>query len=581
MNQQLIKSRKQELSEIFLSKDFTPERLSFKSIQKYLLENHTDSVNSWRYLQNKLGQNGLIKFFDEIGLEFYLQDNKKNLDEVLEYILLTAKSFYKRNSRTPSWSELESLGLDSEVKYITQNMWGKKWTIIELNELYLQHNLPKIEGTKDTHIDSIKNWGNKEIKSELDNLYRKLNKFPNITTLRNLFEYDDLMRYIRSKSRSLNKTEGGYYFEILNGFYGPDFYKMTDVLVSLSGLYCDSYYEVIFDNICFFNNIKSESHSRYDNIFEIKSDLISDKMIHDIIFEIVGYNHNHRNYHEKILQKKQICNKNNTKLVLVEAFKFNETQFDMYIDYVIELLNKQNFTVHHKPSIIQALAGKSIMDDIRHILIETNKITDWSIKNLKNLLGNKFVVFRHCFGGVLNNFVSFIESKEYLKYSELNDLVLKTDKKKFKRFGLTKQEKISKGLYGLSDYIIQNNLKELPSSSEFEKNSDFRFINDYFRTEHVWPNISKKGNYYLDLCEILGYKIDVNRKVDGWYKNHNNIIDIFKYISETYGRWVPYRKINGDPKVRKLWSFITQQIKSIEIFRETYKEDLIKYNLYE
>lgn len=581
MSQQLIKLRKQQLSEIFLSEGFRPDRLSFSCIQKYLHEINSPSINSWRYLRSKLGQNGLIKFFDEIGLKFYVQENKKNVDKVVNSILFEAESYHQKNSRTPNWSELKSLGFEKEVNYLRQNMWGKKWTILELNELYVRNNLPKIDGTKNTSIDRILNWGDTEIELQFGNLYKKFNKFPNITALRNLSDFDDLIRYIRSKSRASNKTESEFYFELLNKFYGPNFYKITDVLISLSGLYCDSYYELIFDNICYYNNIKSVSHLRYDDIFGIKSDLITDKIIDGIIFEIVGYNPKHTNYHEKIHQKKQICDSKNTKLVLVEAFKFNETQFDMYIDYVIELLTEQKFTIHQKPSIMKALAGKSVMDDIRSILIETNKITDWSIKNLKNVLGDKFTVFRHCFGGTLNKFISFIESEEYLKYSELNDLVLNTDKKKFKRYGLTKQEKIFKGLHGLSDYIIQNNLKELPSSHEFEKNSDFRFINDYFRTEHVWSNISQKGNYYLNLCEILGYKIEVNRKVNGWYKNHNNIIDVLEYISETYGRWVPIRKINGDKKVRKLWSFILQQHKSIKIFREIYKEDLLKYNLYE
>jgi len=581
MSQELIELRKQELSEIFLSESFKPERLSFSSIQKYLHRIDSPSLNSWRYLRANLGQKGLIEFFDEIGLKFYVQDNKKNLEEVIKSILYVAESFYKKNNRTPSWAELELSGFQKEVKYIRQNMWGKKWTILELNELYVRNNLPEIDGTKNTSIDRILNWGHLEIKTQLGNLYKKFNKFPNITALRNLSDFDDLIRYIRSKSRSSNKTEGEFYFELLNKFYGPNFYKMTDVLISLSGLYCDSYYEVIFDNICYYNNIKSESHLRYDDIFGIKSDLITDKVIDGMIFEIVGYNPKHTNYHQKIHQKKQICDSSNTKLVLVEAFKFNETQFDLYVDYVTELLTNLNIKINKKPSVVMALAGKSVMEDLRYILVETNKMTNLSIKNLKSLLGEKFIIYRHCFGGTLHKFISFIENKEYLQYSELNDLILTTEKKKIKRFKMTAKEKINKGLKGLSDYILENNLKELPSSSEIGENIHYRFINDYFRSEHLWSNISQKGDYYQDLCNLLGFQIDVSRKVDGWYKNKNNVIEIFEYISKTYGGWVSMRKINGDTKVQKLWSYINQQIKSVKLFREIYKEDLLKYNLYE
>jgi hypothetical protein len=581
MSQKLIELRKKELSEIFLSEGFNPERLSYNSIQKYLHGINSPSLISWRYLRSKLGQNGLMKFFDEIGLKFYVQDNKKNIDEVIKSILLAAKLFHEKNSRTPNWSELEILGFKSEVEYLRQNMWGKKWTILELNELYVQNNLPKIDGTKNTSIDRVLNWGETEIKNELGNLYKRFNKFPNITTLRNLQDFDDLNRYIRSKSRFYKKNEGEFYFEILNRFYGPDFYKMTDVLISLSGLYCDSYYEVIFDNICYHNNIKSKSHLRYNDIFEIKSDLISDKIIDGVIFEIVGYNQTHTKYHEKIRKKKQICDNNNVKIVFVEAFKFNETQFDSYIDYVVELLINENISIHKKPSVMMALAGKSVMDDIRHILIEANKMTNLSIKNLKSVLGDKFKVYRHCFGGTLHKFISFIDNKEYLKYSHLRDLILTTENKKFKRYKITTTEKIKKGLEGLSKYILQNNLKELPTSIDIEKNKHYRFINDYFRTENIWTNIGQKGNYYYELCNLLGFEIVINRIVHRWYDNHNNIIDILDYISKTYGRWVPIRKINGDKQVRKLWSFICQQIKSVKKFREIYKEDLLKYNLYE
>jgi hypothetical protein len=86
-------NEEKKLFEIWIIENqYSPDRLSYSSIVDYLKKNNENELlRIFTKIYGKLKQKGLVKWFEEIGLTFYVQDNKKDLKKILNDLLSIGK----------------------------------------------------------------------------------------------------------------------------------------------------------------------------------------------------------------------------------------------------------------------------------------------------------------------------------------------------------------------------------------------------------------------------------------------------------------------------------------------------------
>lgn len=181
--------------------------------------------------------------------------------------------------------------------------------------------------------------------------------------------------------------------------------------------------------------------------------------------------------------------------------------------------------------------------------------------------------------GSIKKFREEYESGAFDSYKELEDYNITFDDKKYNRLPqMTDEEKIKKGLLLLSEFMTDNDLTEIPSSSFIESQPNYRVINDLFRVKNIWSTINKKDGYYYKLSELLGFEPEPNFSSPGWYENRELVVDTLNYIKDTYGEWISVRKSLKikDRYVTRLWSYITQKCGGVKKFRDEYEYELKK-----
>lgn len=141
-------------------------------------------------------------------------------------------------------------------------------------------------------------WDEQKITVELMRIINRYNMFPSGAFLRNL--------HLFSLEKAIYRHGGLNYFrEKLNA---------SPVLLALDGHYCQSIYEVIFDNFLYKNGI---SHSTHEKPFRNK--FLCDFKIKDVYIEIVGYDEKHAEYHNR-LRKKIKCYEENKLTFLIFSY---------------------------------------------------------------------------------------------------------------------------------------------------------------------------------------------------------------------------------------------------------------------
>jgi hypothetical protein len=109
ISKSLLETNKKIFYEWLILNHHKIERLSFISIEKYIKENCSEMSKVWSNIYGNLKQEGLIKWFQELNFTFYVQDNKKDLNHILNELYLVASVFFKEHNRTPSFYELRDL----------------------------------------------------------------------------------------------------------------------------------------------------------------------------------------------------------------------------------------------------------------------------------------------------------------------------------------------------------------------------------------------------------------------------------------------------------------------------------------
>jgi hypothetical protein len=580
----LMLEKNKEIFFIWVSKNYSKiERLSYSNIMDFIKNNNPEMTPVWSNIYGELKQKGLIKWFNEIGLTFYVQDNKKDINKIKEELYIFVKEFYKTSGYTPSFSELKELGFE-HVNYLVRDGWNLDWRVEDLNEFYVSKGLPKVESKSDLEISQVMSM---DLDLVLNNIKNYFGNIPSLATLKSSGEFYDFERYLRVSTYKKNQTENEKYLELLKNKYGEGYIKLLNKLISIDGHWCDSIYELILFNFRHINGLVNNPHVPYKDIFkDVDNVFICDNLFENgNVCEIAGYEptiKKHKWYWDKISIKQSICDKHNTPFIRIDAYKFINTNLDKYLDYLHYEMNKI-YPNLIKPSLLQVIKSQNTMDYMISIFNFFSKSSLICMDELKkNLTKKEYRFFCNMWGGI-KRFKEFYISKEYSAYKELSEFVIDFDSKTFRKVnGLTQEEKITRGINGLVRFIQKYNLKELPSSNDVEQDKDFRYINDMFRDDKYWYNISIKLEGYDLLCDKLGFQIPINRKVDGWYENKQNIIDILVHMKKiNNGKWLGIRgakKLN-DKETLKLHNFIYQKLKGINVFRDNYKKELLDLNL--
>jgi len=582
ISKSLLETNKKIFYEWLILNHHKIERLSFISIEKYIKENCSEMSKVWSNIYGNLKQEGLIKWFQELNFTFYVQDNKKDLNHILNELYLVASVFFKEHNRTPSFYELRDLNF-KYVNYLVRDGWNLNWTIDKLNDFYLSKGLPKILSKSEIKTSELRKV---DIDLFLDDIHNYYGNLPSLRTLKIDEKFYDFVRFLRLYGYDKNKTENEVYQELLQHKYGEDYVKLTDKLISLDGHWCDSIYELILFNFRYLNELPNNPHVRYDDIFPVEmTNLVCDLHFeNDFICEIAGYNptiEKHNGYWKKMSEKEKMCERYEKPFLRIDAYKYISTKLEDYVNYLYSLM-LDIYPKFRKFELIDLIKSQNTSDYIKSIMNYFNKTNLISIENMKeNLTSKEFRFFMNMWGS-LTNFKSFYENGGFSFYTELSCYNIDFDSKKYKKpVMFTPEEKIERGIKSLAQYIKNNNLDELPSSSQIEKDEEFRFINDMFRENSYWKNISLKMEGYNKLCVLLGFQIKVNRKVDGWYKNRQNVIDILIHMKNINNVWMGSRKASeiDDKQILKLYNYINQKLKGINNFKTIYQEELKKLNL--
>lgn len=557
------------------------KRLSYNSIKKYLDENNLTELSSiWTSLQGNLNQKGLIEWFDEINLTFWVQDNKKDISKILKDLLIVAKKFYKTNQFTPNWSELEENGFN-ETNYLIRDGWNLDWRIEDLNNFYIKNGLPIIPTKSEKFLNEVLNM---DIDTILDEI---LETFGSIPTLRNLvqsglfYDFECLVRKLHSKD---NKTENEFYESLWKNKYGPDYVKLTKKLISLDGHRCDSKQELILLNYRYLNNLPNNPHIPYNEIFpNEETNLICDNYTENkLVTEIAGYSPNdkrHEDYWRKIKSKQDICETYNVPFVLIEGYKFINTKNEDFLDYLHEIFSGL-YDGMKKPShfdVIKSQNTKIFITKIVEFFRDTNHIT---LDIIKNELDKK--TFRFFCNEIksIKNFISLYHNGVFEKFDTTKGIVIDFDSKTMKYIGLTEDEKIEVGMNLLVRMMKELNLTVLPESKFIESQKEYRKINDMFRNNSQWANIKQKKDGYHKLCKMLGKTVTIETKTDNFYENIQNLKDDLQYMSKIgNGYWIGLRNpiIKKEFRIKRIHNFINR-MGGVVKFRTEYKTILDEFN---
>lgn len=566
-----------------------PDRLSYTSILKYIDEhNEVEIKRIFSKIYNKIKQEGLIKLFDDNGLNFYIQDNKKDFEKIKKQLIEAATAFYKENKFTPGWVELEQFGF-GETNYLRGDGWNINWTINDLNEFYLSNNLPIIPSKSEKSVDELLKTDINEILDEV------VLFFGNIPTLRNLKyseNFYDLVRYIRlvRYHHKDSLTENQIYRQLLEKKFGKNYFKLTQKLISLEGFWCDSIHELIVFNYLYLNNKKHKPHLTYSNIIGgWDTNYICDTLIDDdIVCEIAGYNPNldkHKSYWSKMLEKRTMCLKNQIQFLQIEGYRFINTKLESFLDYIHEFFSCL-FENMKKPNFFEVIKSQHTIFYLKDIFSFFENENHLTIEKLKERVSNEsYRFFMNTFQSI-KNFRKKYEKGLHKDFTELKNIKINFDEKKISKvMGQTKNEKINRGLILLSDLIKKEKMKFIPSSSEVEKFKDYRVINDLFRLEKgsssFWVSINKKESGYNELCKILGYEIEPSTNTPDYYSNTENLYrDLLHMKKVGQGFWIGMRHnlYKEDFVIRKIHTFINQKVGGVGKFREKYYEILEKVN---
>jgi hypothetical protein len=558
-----------------------PDRLSYLAIYDYLKKNdENEMIKIWSKMYTNLKQKGLIEWFNQIGLTFYVQDNKKDLKKILNDLLLVAKKFYKETGYTPGWSELEENGFN-KTKYLRGYGWNIDWNIGNLNDFYQKNDLPKVPSKSEMAVTNVKSM---DMEIELPKI---LSFFGNIPSLRNLKaseEFYDFCRYLRIDSYHSNKTENDVYYKSWENKYGKEYVKMTRKLISLDGHWCDSMYELMFYNYLHLNGIKNNPHKPYSEIVTgWKTDYISDNILpNGTVCEVAGYHPDkHEDYWIKIHEKNNMCDKNDIPFLLVEGYEFINTKLEDYLDY---LHDKLSYILSNlkKPEFFMVIKSQHTVEHLKEIFILFGNEKHFTIEIIKEFLSKEAFRFFMNYFQSIKNFKLKYEKGFHKEFPEIKDMIIDFKSKTFSKvIGMSKKEKIENGIHLLAQLIKEKQLKLIPTFTDLEKeHKEYRIITDRFREdgeETYWLSIFRKEEGYSRLCKKLGYNIEFEITPKNYYSNINNLIDDLKHMKEVgNGYWVGVRDevYKKDFRCRRIHNYINRELNGVNKFRTKYSKIL-------
>lgn len=553
------------------------DRLSFKSIEKYFRDNdYSDLLTKWCQVYKYLKQDGLIEWFNETGLKFYIQE-KKDRNKIFKSLESHAKSFYKENGYTPGFEDLNRHGF-KYVKYLISDGWNLDWRISNLNDFYKSINLPMVPSSSEINSSEL---GNLDIKNILDDVYKTYGTIPSLRDLKNSKTHFDFERYVRKFSEN---SESKFYESLWVNHYDESFFNLNyKKLTSLDGFRCESMGELISYNFRYINGIPNNPHVPYsDFVVGEHYGYISDNKDGDKISEIIGYSPSneckrYNEYWNKINNKRKLCEENGLALIEIEYYNFFD-KWNEYIDYLYELCLPHYPNVK-KVKLLDVIKSQRTTDFLVTLFEFFNSSPLFATTEIKRTQTKEvYRFFMNTFGSI-KKFREEYESGAFDSYKELEDYNITFDDKKYNRLPqMTDEEKIKKGLLLLSEFMTDNDLTEIPSSSFIESQPNYRVINDLFRVKNIWSTINKKDGYYYKLSELLGFEPEPNFSSPGWYENRELVVDTLNYIKDTYGEWISVRKSLKikDRYVTRLWSYITQKCGGVKKFRDEYEYELKK-----
>jgi hypothetical protein len=558
-----------------------PDRLSYLAIYDYLKKNdENEMIKIWSKMCTNLKQKGLIEWFNQIGLTFYVQDNKKDLKKILNNLLLVAKKFYKETGYTPGWSELEKHGFN-ETKYLRAHGWNLYWQIDDLNGYYIKNNLPKVPSKSEMSVLDMKSMN---VDVELEKILSFFGNIPSLGNLKSSEEFYDFCRYLHNNSYHLNKTENDVYHKLWENKYGKEYVKMARKLISLDGYWCDSMYELMFYNYLHLNGVKNNPHKPYCEIINSwETNYISDNVLpNGTVCEVAGYHPDkHEDYWIKIHEKNNMCDKNDIPFLLVEGYEFINTKLEDYLDY---LHDKLSYILSNlkKPEFFMVIKSQHTVEHLKEIFILFGNEKHFTIEIIKEFLSKEAFRFFMNYFQSIKNFKLKYEKGFHKEFPEIKDMIIDFKSKTFSKvIGMSKKEKIENGIHLLAQLIKEKQLKLIPTFTDLEKeHKEYRIITDRFREdgeETYWLSIFRKEEGYSRLCKKLGYNIEFEITPKNYYSNINNLIDDLKHMKEVgNGYWVGVRDevYKKDFRCRRIHNYINRELNGVNKFRTKYSKIL-------
>jgi hypothetical protein len=561
----------------WLKKNHTKiDRLSYSTVKKYLDENFLPELSTaWSALQGHLNQTGLIKWFGEIGLNFWVQNNKKDLEKILHKLLSVAEKFYSENGYTPGWTELEENDFN-DTNYLRRDGWSLEWTIEELNSFYKENGLSPVPSKSEKTLDEVMSL---DPNFFLDEVFETFGHIPNLRTLKQSDTFHDFIRYIRKVHYHTDQTETSIYNSLWYNKFGDDYIKFCKKLISLDGHLCGSNYELVLFNYRFLNGLPNNPHIPYNQIFPLENtNLICDNFT-DYVTEITGYNpivKKHNEYWKKIRSKQDLCKKYNQPFLIIESYKFSNTDNKNYLDYIHEVFSQLHDGLN-KPDyfdVIKSQKTEIYIQEIVEFFYNTQHLTINVLK--KGLSRTAYRFFMNEFKS-LKNFVKEYKKEVFNKFESVKEIKIDFDGKTLSKYiGMSEEEKIRTGLKLLAEFMNERDLNVIPAKALIESQKKYRKINDMFQGTSYWSNIKQKKEGYQILCEMLNNTVKIQTKTDNYYDNIKNIEDDLKFMkSIDNGLWIGSRHIGykNHFEIRRIHSHINRTGGVLE-FRTKHKSIL-------
>jgi len=188
----------------------------------------------------------------------------------------------------------------------------------------------------------------------------------------------------------------------------------------------------------------------------------------------------------------------------------------------------------------------------------------------------------------MNHFQSI---KEFIKkynegfhkeFPELKDININFNEKTYSKVcGLSYDERLERGIVLLAKLMCEEKIKMVPSSTMIQNNyPKYRKINDMFRNDggkNYWLSITRKEDGYNKLCDILGYKADMDVTPKDYYVNIQNLIDDLIHMKNVgNGMWIGVRHdlFKNDFRIRRIHNYIGRECKTVVNFRNKYSNVL-------